>query len=78
MDELPHWRVVMRREREGDPDPARHMVAFTSDDLRADWQRLKALGVEFVQEPTDFGALWLATLKDPEGNRVQLFQFPPS
>ncbi len=60
------------------PDPARHMVAFTSDDLQADWQRLKALGVEFVQEPTDFGALWLATLKDPEGNLVQLFQFPPS
>ncbi len=58
-------------------DPARHMVAFTSDDLQADWQRLKAAGVEFVQPPTDYGTLSIATLKDPEGNLVQLFQSRP-
>jgi lactoylglutathione lyase len=59
-------------------DPARHMVAFTTDDIQADWQRLKAAGVEFVQEPTDQGeGLKLATMKDPEGNLVQLFQFAP-
>jgi lactoylglutathione lyase len=57
-------------------DPARHMVAFTTDDIQADWQRLKAAGVEFVQEPTDQGeGLKLATMKDPEGNLVQLYQF---
>ena len=59
-------------------DPARHMVAFTTDDIQADWQRLKAAGVEFVQEPTPQGeGLTLATMKDPEGNLVQLFQFKP-
>ncbi|MCI0649655.1 MAG: VOC family protein [Chloroflexi bacterium] len=58
-------------------DPARHMVAFTSDDLTADWQRLKEAGVEFIQDPTDYGDLWIATLKDPEGNLVQLFQYGP-
>lgn len=55
-------------------DPARHMVGFATDDIMADWQRLKAAGVEFVDDPADSGDLWIATLKDPEGNFVQLFQ----
>jgi predicted enzyme related to lactoylglutathione lyase len=58
------------------PDPPRHMVAFTTDDIQADWQRLKAAGVEFVQDPNAEDGLILATLKDPEGNLVQLYQFP--
>jgi hypothetical protein len=40
----------------------------------ADWKRLKDAGVEFVEDPTDYGNLMIATLKDPEGNLVQLFQ----
>jgi len=56
-------------------DPARHMVGFATDDIQADWQRLKAAGVEFIDEPANDGYLWLASLKDPEGNIVQLFQF---
>ncbi len=55
-------------------DPARHMVGFMSDNIQADWQRLKAAGVEFIEEPSDDGYLIIATLKDPEGNLVQLFQ----
>ena len=57
------------------PDPARHMVALATDDCRADWERLKAAGVEFVQEPNAEDGMVLATLKDPEGNLVQLFQY---
>ena len=56
-------------------DPARHMVALVTDDIEADWQRLKAAGVEFVQDPNAEDGLTLATLKDPEGNLVQLFQY---
>jgi predicted enzyme related to lactoylglutathione lyase len=57
-------------------DPARHMVAFTSDDLVADWKRLKDAGVEFIEDPTDYGGdMSIATLKDPEGNLVQLWQY---
>src|SRR6266508_5854709 len=48
-------------------DPARHMVSLVSDDLTADWGRLKEAGVEFIQDPTDYGDLSIATLKDPEG-----------
>ena len=59
------------------PDPARHMVALASDDLQADWQRLKASGVEFIQDPTAYEELSIATVKDPEGNLVQLIQYRP-
>ena len=57
-------------------DPARHMVGFESEDLTADWQRLKEAGVEFVEDPADYGGdMYIATLKDPEGNLVQLWQY---
>ncbi len=56
-------------------DPARHMVGLLTDDVTADWKRLKAAGVEFIEDPKDYGNLWLATLRDSEGNLVQLLQF---
>ncbi len=56
-------------------DPARHMVGLASDDLTADWERLKKVGVEFVQDPTDYRDLSISTLKDPEDNLVQLFHY---
>jgi len=59
-------------------DPSRHMVAIDSNDIYADVKRLKAAGVEFIQEPSDNGELLLATLKDPEGNLVQLVQMAPN
>lgn len=59
-------------------EPARHMVGLASDDLMADWKRLREAGVEFVEEPTDYGGdILLATLKDPEGNLVQVWQYRP-
>jgi len=59
-------------------DPARHMVGLETDDVTADWKRLKAAGVEFVEDPKDYGNVTLATLKDPEGNLIQLVQFARS
>ncbi|HYE89409.1 MAG TPA: VOC family protein [Terriglobales bacterium] len=55
-------------------DPARHMVGLGTDDVTADWKRLSQAGVEFVETPTDYGTLRIATLKDPEGNLIQLLQ----
>jgi predicted enzyme related to lactoylglutathione lyase len=55
-------------------DPARHMVGLGTDDVDADWTRLTAAAVEFVEKPTDYGQLRIATLKDPEGNLIQLLQ----
>lgn len=60
------------------PDPARHMVGFTVDDIQAEFKRLKENGVEFIEEPNQQGDnFWIATCKDPEGNLVQLFQGEP-
>jgi predicted enzyme related to lactoylglutathione lyase len=55
-------------------DPARHMVALDTDDVDSEWKRLTAAGVEFVEKPTDYGQLRIATLRDPEGNLIQLLQ----
>lgn len=55
-------------------DPARHMVGLMTDDVRADYEQLKSKGVEFIEAPTNYDQITIATLKDPEGNLVQLFQ----
>lgn len=55
-------------------DPYRHMVGFETDDIDADYRRLASAGVEFIEQPTDYDGMRIATLKDPEGNLVQLFQ----
>lgn len=56
-------------------DPSRHLVSFMTDDIQADWTRLKGAGVEFIQDPDENDELMIATLKDPEGNLVQLLQW---
>ena len=55
-------------------EPHRHMIGLDSDDVDGDYGRLQAVGVEFIEKPTDYGGLRIATLKDPEGNIVQLLQ----
>jgi predicted enzyme related to lactoylglutathione lyase len=56
-------------------EPARHIVGLETDDIAKECRRLKDAGVEFVEEPRDFGEVWVATFKDPEGNLLQLLQF---
>jgi catechol 2,3-dioxygenase-like lactoylglutathione lyase family enzyme len=59
-------------EVKGKPaDPYRHMVGLESGDVDADFERLTAAGVEFIERPADYGGLRIATLKDPEGNIIQ-------
>lgn len=56
-------------------DPARHMVGLETNDIQTDFERLKSKGVEFIEGPTKFDEVTVATFKDPEGNYVQLLQF---
>jgi len=56
-------------------EPARHIVGFETDDIQSDCARLKAAGVEFVEEPNKMDGGWIATFKDPDGNLLQLLQF---
>ena len=47
---------------------------FYTDDLQADFERMKALGAEFTMPPTDVTASKIAMLNDTCGNLVQITQ----
>jgi catechol 2,3-dioxygenase-like lactoylglutathione lyase family enzyme len=47
-------------------------TAFAVHDVRAEFQRLRGLGVRFTQEPTDLGPVTTAVLDDTCGNLIQI------
>jgi glyoxylase I family protein len=50
------------------------ITAFEVDDIRAEYERLKGLGVMFTMEPTNMGAVTIAIFSDTCGNLIQLYQ----
>jgi predicted enzyme related to lactoylglutathione lyase len=49
-------------------------IMFYTDDIKGDYQRIKALGVDFAMPPTDVTASTIAKLNDTCGNLIQLTQ----
>jgi len=47
---------------------------FFTDDVKADYQRIKSLGGDFVMAPTDVTGSTIAKLNDGCGNLIQLTQ----
>ena len=47
---------------------------FYTDDIKGDYERIKARGAEFTMPPTDVTASTIAMLKDTCGNLIQLTQ----
>ena len=47
---------------------------FFTDDIKGDFERIKARGAEFTMPPTDVTASTIAMLKDTCGNIIQLTQ----
>ena len=47
-------------------------TSFAVDDVRSEYERLRAAGVSFTQEPTDMGPVTTAVLDDTCGNLIQL------
>src|SRR5215468_5684678 len=47
---------------------------FFTDDVEADYERMKARGAEFTMPPTDVTASRIAMLKDTCGNLIQVSQ----
>jgi catechol 2,3-dioxygenase-like lactoylglutathione lyase family enzyme len=45
---------------------------FAVDDVRAEHERLRGLGVRFTQEPADMGPVTTAVLDDTCGNLIQI------
>ena len=58
-------------------DPNRFMPHLGVDDIHLECRRLKEEGVEFIRPPErEHWGGWIATLKDPDGNILQLLQLP--
>ncbi|MEU4689268.1 VOC family protein [Actinoplanes sp. NPDC023714] len=49
-------------------------TAFLVTDVRAEFERLRGLGVRFVQEPVEMGPVTTAVLDDTCGNLIQIAQ----
>jgi predicted enzyme related to lactoylglutathione lyase len=47
---------------------------FFTDDVQADYERMKARGAEFTMPPTDVTASKIAMMKDTCGNLIQITQ----
>jgi len=47
-------------------------TSFAVDDVRAEFDRLRTLGVEFTQPPVEMGGVTTAVLDDTCGNLIQL------
>ena len=50
-------------------------TSFGVDDVRAEYERLRGLGVRFTQEPTDLGPVTTAVFDDTCGNLIQIAQY---
>lgn len=55
-------------------DPYRTMLNFQVDDIDTVAARLRAQGIAFLREPSPESWGRVATVADPDGNLVQLFQ----
>ncbi len=51
-------------------------ASFQVDDVDAEHERLKSLGVEITQPPVDAGPVRMAVLDDTCGNLIQLIEMP--
>ena len=51
-------------------------TAFESSDVQADYERLKAAGVEFTTAPTPAGNVTIAVFADTCGNLIQIYSTP--
>ncbi|MFJ2766345.1 VOC family protein [Streptomyces sp. NPDC087300] len=68
----PAEHPVVRAYREGLAEDGIPLAAFAVDDVPAEFDRLRAQGVRFTQEPLAMGGVTTAVLDDTCGNLVQL------
>jgi predicted enzyme related to lactoylglutathione lyase len=72
------FNIGLHGEVEGSTkDPYRVMPHLGVQDIHGFCQRLADHGVEFIRPPEmEHWGGWIATLKDPDGNILQLLQLP--
>ena len=52
--------------------PGRVMLNFETQQVKEEFERVKALGGTVIRAPYEMGSGWIATLADPDGNYFQL------
>ncbi|MER5297661.1 VOC family protein [Streptomyces pharetrae] len=52
------------------------LAQFAVDDVKAEYERLRALGVRFTQEPLEMGPVTTAVFDDTCGNLIQIATKP--
>nr|WP_018534962.1 VOC family protein [Streptomyces sp. SID8379] len=52
------------------------LAQFAVDDVKAEYERLTALGVRFTQEPVEMGPVTTAVFDDTVGNLIQIATEP--
>lgn len=65
-------------------EPQRMILNFETEDVKAEFERIKSLGAKVIKEPyqlsatgepmadTEEGGMWIATFADPDDNYFQL------
>ncbi len=72
--ECPDGEATLSVNMIGEDSPNTTIIYFECEHLDDEVARLKSLGLEFEQEPTDTPWLWRqAYLRDPNGNKICLF-----
>lgn len=51
-------------------------ASFAVDDVQAEFDRLRAKGVRFIQEPVEMGGVAMAVFDDTCGNLIQIVRAP--
>jgi len=57
-------------------DPRIYHICFVVKDIDKEYARLKAAGVPFHYPPQDFGVAKAVYGRDPDGNVIELLQYP--
>ena len=70
----PNDNPVARTYQEGIFEQGIPQAAFAVEDIQAEYERLKKLGVVFTVEPTPAGPVIRAVLDDTCGNLILLYQ----
>ncbi len=53
-------------------EPQRLIFNFETTEVQKEFDRITGLGATVIKAPYQMGAMWIATLADPDGNYFQL------
>jgi len=68
-----YFMVLNHSEKDGKTtDPGRVLLNFQTEQVKEDFERIKAAGAGVIAEPYEMNQGWVATLADPDGNYFQL------